>query len=70
MIPGRQRRRDLRLLFNPRESSPIGRTGNDCVPVSADEAYSEDEDNEFPGKVKSVDPDKHVLVITLIKKVA
>jgi hypothetical protein len=38
--------------------------------VSADEAYSEDEDNEFPGKVKSVDPDKHVLVITLIKKVA
>jgi hypothetical protein len=26
----------------------------------------EDEDNEFPGKVKSVDPDKHVLVITLI----
>jgi hypothetical protein len=26
----------------------------------------EDEDNEFPGKVKSVDPEKHVLVITLI----
>ena len=26
----------------------------------------EDEDNEFPGKVKSVDPDKRVLVITLV----
>jgi hypothetical protein len=26
----------------------------------------EDDDNDFPGKVKSVDPDKHMLVITLL----
>ncbi len=26
----------------------------------------EDEDNEFPGKVKSVDPTRHMLVITLV----
>jgi hypothetical protein len=27
---------------------------------------SEDDDNDFPGKIKSVDPDKHMLVITLL----
>jgi len=37
-------------------------TGKDA----AKSEEEEDEDNEFPGKVKSVDPDKRVLVITLV----
>jgi hypothetical protein len=37
-------------------------TGKDA----AKSEEEEDEDNEFPGKVKTVDPDKRVLVITLV----
>jgi hypothetical protein len=33
---------------------------------AAKPAEEEDEDNEFPGKIKSVDPARHMLVITLV----
>jgi hypothetical protein len=44
------------------------KSGNQSSGFRGDDAAKseEDEDSDFPGKIKSVDPDKHMLVVTLL----
>src|SRR5262249_46371092 len=55
---------DTTTAPKPRTSRFRGLVGAKATPKV--EKEEEDEDNEFPGKVKSVDPAKRMLVITLL----